>query len=249
MSENIWQTKISGEVDGETIIRGYKLTDLISKVNFTQAIFLVLKGSLPTETEEKILNHILVAAIDHGLGAPSTTAARISASVGNDFHVALAAGVLSTGKFHGGAIEGAAKVFQKNHGSRSAAELVAHFEEKGKRLPGFGHKIYEVDPRTQALIKLAKEVNFPSKYLDYAQEIEKELEAKKAKKLPLNIDGAVACFVLEMGFPTQAANAFFLIPRVAGLSAHIAEEMVDEKPVRRLDENEISYQGETKKNI
>lgn len=247
--EKEWTTKISGEVDGETVIRGYQLTDLISSLNFTQALFLVLKGELPTETEEKMINAILVASIDHGIGAPSTTAARISASVGNDLHTALAAGILSTGKFHGGAVEGAAKVFQNNIDSKNAKEVVALFEEKGKRIPGFGHKLYEVDPRTEALIKLAKKVSFPTKFIDYALEIQKELENKKGKKLPLNIDGIAAAVISEMGFPYQVANAFFLIPRVVGLSAHIAEEQSEEKPVRRLDEDEIEYLGEVGKQV
>lgn len=238
-----WQTKISGEVNGETVIRGYKLTDLISKLNFTQALFLVLKGELPTQVEEKMVNALLVASIDHGLGAPSTTAARISASVGNPLHVALAAGILATGDLHGGAVQKAAKIFQKNIDSKTASEVVAHFEEKGKRLPGYGHKIYEVDPRTQELIKVAKELSFPTKYIDYALEIQKVLEEKKGRKLPLNIDGALACFISELGFSPQIANAFFLVPRTVGLSAHIEEEKAEEKPVRRLSEEGISYLG------
>lgn len=244
-----WTTKISGEIDGETIIRGYKLTDLLTRVTFTQAIFLVLKGNLPNAKEEKLLNALLVAAIDHGLGAPSTTVARISASVGNDLHTALAAGILGTGKFHGGSVEGAAKVFQKHLGNQSAAEVVAHFEEKGKRIPGFGHKIYEVDPRTQMIIKLCKDLNFTTKYIDFALAIETELESKKAKKLPLNIDGVAACVISEMGFTPQIANAFFLIPRVVGLSAHIAEEKAEGKPVRRLDKDEVTYFGDTGKTL
>lgn len=248
MNDN-WSTKISGEIDGETVIRGYKLTDLLTGINFTQAIFLVLKGVLPNEKEEKLLNALLVAAIDHGLGAPSTTVARISASVGNDLHTALAAGILGTGKYHGGAIEGAAKVFQKYLTVNSAKEVVDHFEEKGKRLPGFGHKIYDVDPRTQAIITLCKELSYPTKYIDFAIEIQHELQSRKGKKLPLNIDGVAACVISEMGFPPQIANSFFLIPRVVGLSAHITEEKIDGKPVRRLNETEISYQGESGKKL
>ncbi len=240
---NKWTTKISGEVSGETVIRGYKLTEMILNLNFTQALFLTLKGELPTEVEEKMLNAILVASVDHGIGAPSTTAARISASVGNPLHVALAAGILSTGKLHGGAVKKAAKIFQENLGEKTATEVVAHFEEKGKRIPGFGHKIYDVDPRTEEIIRLAKEVKFPTKYIDFALEIQEELESKKGKKLPLNIDGIVACVISEMGFAPTVANAFFLIPRTVGLSAHIQEEKEEEKPVRRLGEEEVSYEG------
>lgn len=244
-----WQTKISGEIDGETVIRGYKLTDLISKLTFTQAFYLVLKGELPTEPEEKMVNALLVASIDHGLGAPSTTVARISASVGNPLHTALAAGILATGKLHGGAVQKAAEILQTNIDSKPAKELVEEFEKKGKRIAGFGHKIYEIDPRSQALITRAKEIGFSTKFADYAQEIEKELALKKGKKLPLNIDGALACFISELGFSPEVANSFFLIPRTVGLSAHIVEEKTEEKPVRRLEEEEITYLGPKDKSI
>jgi citryl-CoA lyase len=248
MSKN-WSTKISGEVNGETVVRGYKLTDLIANANFTQAIFLTLKGVMPTVAEEKMLNGLLVASVDHGVGAPSTTAARISASVGNHLHTALAAGVASTGKLHGGAVEKAAKIFQASIDSKTALEVVDHFESKGKRIPGFGHKLYEVDPRTEALIALAKETGFSTKYIDYALEIQKELEARKSKKLPLNIDGVIACIISEMGFSPEIANSFFLIPRTVGLSAHIEEEIKTGEKVRRLDEDDIAYEGETGKSI
>jgi citryl-CoA lyase len=66
--------------NGEPVIRGKKLIDLIQNYNFTQSIFLVLKGQLPNEKEEKLLNALLVASIDHGVEAPSTTVARIAAS-------------------------------------------------------------------------------------------------------------------------------------------------------------------------
>lgn len=241
--EKIWKTNIAGEVAGETVIRGYKLTDLIGQLSFTQTIFLTLKGELPTEVEEKMLGAILVASVDHGLGAPSTTAARIVASGGNKLHVGVAAGVLALGKHHGGAIKGAAKIFQENIDQKSAEQLVADFEAKDKRLPGFGHKIYEVDPRTEKIVALAKDLGFGTRYIDYALAIGQELESKKGKKLPLNIDGIIACVVSEMGFDYEGANAFFIIPRVVGLSAHVQEELTQEKPVRRLSEDDLDYTG------
>src|SRR3990167_1200604 len=112
MSEKTWRTAITTHKEGLPLVRGYKLTDLLRKVSFTQVIFLVLKGELPDEKQEAAMNAILVASIDHGVEAPSTTVARITASCGVPLSTAVAAGISAIGENHGGAIEAAAKIFQ-----------------------------------------------------------------------------------------------------------------------------------------
>jgi len=93
MVEKEWKSGITGHFEGIPHIRGYKLPEMLKKLNFTQAIFLVLKGELPNEKKEAMLNAILVASIDHGVEAPSTTVARITASCGVPLSTAVANGV------------------------------------------------------------------------------------------------------------------------------------------------------------
>ncbi|HEY4694625.1 MAG TPA: citryl-CoA lyase [Candidatus Nanoarchaeia archaeon] len=243
-----WSTSITThDENGDPIIRGYNLLSLIQKVNFTQAIFLVLRGELPNEREEKLLNAILVSAIDHGVGAPSTTVARITASSGVPSSTAIANGIAAIGENHGGAAEAAAKMLQENI-NKSASEVVADYKERSKRVPGFGHKIYEVDPRTQTLIKIAEGTGFNGKYVKLSLEIEKELEKSSGKKLPLNIDGVTAALMSEMGFDYRLGKSLFIIARVAGLAAHVLEEQ-EAKTLRRLDESDVDYTGPSKRSL
>ena len=100
--------------NGTETIRGKALTDLIEKNTFVQTIFLILQGELPTESEEKMLNAIFTAIIDHGPGTTSALMARISASANNPMHCALAAGILGFGERHGVALEATMKFFYKN---------------------------------------------------------------------------------------------------------------------------------------
>lgn len=86
---------------------------MLQKLSFTQAIWLALKGELPSEKEEAILSAVLVASIDHGVEAPSTSVARITASCGVPLSTAVANGVAAIGDSHGGAIDKAAKIFKK----------------------------------------------------------------------------------------------------------------------------------------
>ncbi len=235
-----WKTSIAGIVDGETIIHGYKITDLIEKVNFTEAIWLELKGELPTEKERAMLDSILISTIDNGLGPPSVTNARNSASAGNPMQAAVAAGVLGVGEAHGGAIEECAQLLQMG---LSAEKLVEKVIASGERIPGYGHKVYTEDPRSKQIFEKAKALGFYGEHCGLAVEVEKILEEKKGKKIPINVDGAIAAVVSDMGFDYRLGKGFFIIGRVVGLIAHIFEEYVREKPFRRIPDEEIEYDG------
>ena len=242
-----WKTSITNHNEnGDPLIHGYNLTELINKVNFTQSIFLVLKGQIPSKNEEKLLNAILVSSIDHGISAPSTTIARLTASNGVSSSTAIANGIASIGESHGGAAEALAKLLQEN---KTAVEIVNEHKEAKIRIPGFGHKIYLVDPRTQELLKIAEETLFNGKFVKLALEIEKELENSSGKKLPLNIDGAIAALLLELGFDYKLGKSLFIISRVVGIAAHVHEEQTTAKPVRRISEEDIDYTGEKERSL
>lgn len=236
-----WKTSISGIIDGEVHIHGYKITDLIDKVSFTDAIWLELKGELPTEKEKAMLDAILISTMDNGMGPPSVTNARNSASAGNPLQAAVAAGVLGVGEAHGGAIEECARLLQMG---LSAEKLIEKVISSGDRIPGFGHKIYkDEDPRATQIFQKAKDLGFYGEYCELIKEVEGKLEELKGKRIVINVDGAIAAVVSDMGFDYRLGKGFFLIGRVVGLVAHTFEEMVREKPYRRISSEEIEYDG------
>ena len=240
-SSKKWKTSIAGIVEGETLIQGYKLTDLIDKVSFTDAIWLELKGELPTEKERAMLDSILISTIDNGMGPPSVTNARNSASAGNPMQAAVAAGVLGVGEAHGGAIEECARLLQMG---MSAEKLIEKVLSSGDRIPGFGHKVYkEEDPRATQIFEKAKALGFYGEHCELVKSVEAKLEELKGKKIVINVDGAIAAVISDMGFDYRLGKGFFIIGRVVGLVAHVFEEWVREKPFRRIPTEEIEYDG------
>ncbi|MBI2123958.1 MAG: citryl-CoA lyase [Candidatus Wildermuthbacteria bacterium] len=231
-----FKTKISQTKDGKHLIRGHDLIECIKNKSFADTVFLLLRGDLPKENEKKLLEAMLIASVENGIEAPSLYVPRVVAASGNDFHTALAAGMLSIGEKHGGAAEKAAALFSSGE---SAKEII-----KSERIiPGFGHKTYkDEDPRAKALCEKARELEFSCMYFNAAYEIEKELAQKKGRKLPLNIDGAIACCMLELGFDARLGKAFFLLSRIVGMSAHIIEEMKQENSYYRLEEGDVEYE-------
>jgi len=240
-----WRTGISWHFGDEAYVRGYKLRDLVGNLTFSEAIYLVLKGELPTEKEAKMLDAIFVSLVEHSIAPPSVIAARAVASGGNSLHVGVGAGVLAFGDAHGGALEGAMKFLQENV-DKNPEDVVKEYFDKKIRIPGYGHRYYkEFDPRSKVLLDLAKELGFYGKYIEFALKVEKTIEELKGKKLILNVDGAIASIVSEMGFDYRLGKGFFIIGRVPGLVAHVYEELTMEKPFsKRLDEEkEVEYLG------
>ena len=251
MGEKIWKTRISTHIGKEAYVRGYRLEELIGNLTFTEAIYLILKGELPTEKEKKMLDVIFVSVIEHSIAPPSVLAARSVISGGNSLHVGVGAGILAFGEAHGGALEGAMKFFQENV-DKNPEDTVRKYFEKGKRIAGFGHKFFkEFDPRARKIIEYAKKIGFYGKYVKFAEEVEKAIEKVKGKKLVMNVDGAIAAVVSEMGFDYKLGKGFFIIGRIPGLVAHAYEELVYEKPFsKRLNEEyDVEYLGVKPRNL
>ena len=244
-----WKTSISHVADGKELIRGYDLKELIHQKSFVETIYLVLKGDLPSENETKMMNALFTAAIDHGIGVSSAMTARTVASTGNSLHTALAAGILSMGKLHGSAIEGAAMFFQDNVDEEDVLTLIKDLKQKGQRIPGYGHKILEHDPRSEALFAIAKETEMYGKHCAFAEAVHAEINKLSSKTLPINVDGAMGAVMSDMGFDWRMAKGFFIIGRVPGLVAHIYEEKVSEQGIRRLAEDAAEYVGEDERKI
>lgn len=239
-----YRTAITTHVNGRPHVYGYDLTKLAGEASFARAIYLVLKGEMPDKNSEKMLDAILTITIDHGVEPPSVVAARNIYSGGSPVQAAVAGGILAFGEYHGGAIEAAMENFlaycpPKGSG---AGKLIEDFTKKGERIAGFGHRLYEVDPRTTRLIGLAKKLGFWGKYIKFAQDCEEKL-SQGGRRLPLNIDGIIAALLLEMGFDHKVGKGVFIIARTPGLVAHVVEEALREKPFRRLMDSDVEYDG------
>jgi citryl-CoA lyase len=254
MSEDKWKTAITEIKKGEIRIRGYDIAELMEKLSFSDAIFLTLKGELPRKDESEMMRAILVSSIDHGVTPPSVLSARNVFSAGNSLNAAVAGGVLSIGDVHGGAIEKCARILQEwakksDQIDSLAKDLVSDSIYAKRRIPGFGHRLHETDPRTVKLFEIARELNFSGRHLELAKVVEKELTVALGKKLPINVDGAIAAVISDMGFDWRLGKAFFIISRVPGLVAHVYEEMIREKPMRKLGDWNFEYDGPGKREL
>ena len=236
-----FRTRVSGKYEGVHFVRDVPQSDLVQNSSYAGAVYYMITGRQPEPAQEKIFNAILVASMDHGISPASGFVPRVVASTGNDLVHSMVAGILALGPYHGLAIEDAAKtlVQVKEHGIESLND--SHFTPK-KRILGLGHPHYKhTDPRTDQLFAMAKDAGLSTEYQDVMYRVQTAVHDTLGKHLVINIDGAIATLLLDLGFPPEAGNALFALARMGGMIAHILEEKTVEKPVRRIDEEDIEF--------
>ena len=78
---------------------------------------------------------------------------------------------------------------------------------------------------------MAREAGIAGLGIAFLQALEQQA-TEMIKPLPINIDGALAGVLYDMGFPPAFGKLVFIIGRVAGLTAEVAEEHAREKAMR-----------------
>lgn len=234
-----WSTSIIDMEPNRISIRGFPIETLIGEITFSQMIWLMTRGALPTENEAALLESALVAAVDHGPQAPSVATARMAVTCGLGLNGALASGVNMLDDIHGGAGEQAVELLclvrealEAGTALETAAEgaCMRWRAERSKYLPGFGHRFHNVqDPRVPRLLALVDEAaaqgTVSGRFAKIARALEDVLERQKGRRLPMNIDGATAVIYAELGFAGPLARGLFCLSRSVGLIAHAWEQM------------------------
>jgi citrate synthase len=236
-----WRTAIANSDETHIWIRGYDIAALMKRASFADLFYLLHRSRLPAPGERRLVDAMLIAVADHGAGAPSCAAARLVAS-GNrvSLSAAVAAGLLAIGDEHGGAgsacmemIAGSVERARREGVSvrEAAGQAVTAAVAERRRLPGLGHRVHTTDPRVSVLFDMARETGLAGDGITFVLALEAEARAR-IKPLPINVDGALAAVLHDLGFPPAAGQFLFMIGRVAGLTAEVAEEHARERPMR-----------------
>jgi citrate synthase len=197
----------------------------------------------------KAIDTYWICTAEHGLNA-STFTARVVASTGADCGAALssAVGALS-GPLHGGAPAYVKPMLEEVQELGDPERWVHDALEHGKRIMGFGHRVYRAeDPRSRILKRTAKELGAPQ--VEVAEQLEqvalKALQERHPERvLATNVEYYSAIVLDVAEIPPPLAPAMFACSRVAGWSAHILEQ----KRTGRLFRPSAQYIGPTERSL
>ncbi len=195
----------------------------------------MLKGEIPSETAVKTMDMALVLHADHELNA-STFAARVIAATLSDIHSAITGAIgAMKGPLHGGANEGVMRLLLTiDKEGADPAEYVRNMLAAKQKISGFGHRVYKTeDPRATHLRKISEQLGKDSgntKWYDMSRAIELYINADK--KLNANVDFYSASTYATLGIDIDLYTPVFVISRIAGWTAHVIEQLDDNRLIR-----------------
>ncbi|HLF24882.1 MAG TPA: citrate synthase/methylcitrate synthase [Anaerolineae bacterium] len=206
----------------------------------------MLDGQEPDPHAARALDTYWTTVIDHGMNA-STFTARVIASTQSDMVSAVtgAIGALK-GPLHGGA-PGPVLDMLEEIGSVDRAEAWVRAQlTHGKRIMGFGHRVYKVrDPRADVLARAVQEMNAGGggdrALYEMATQVEQIIlrvleEVKPGRNLKTNVEFYTALVLQSIGLRPNQFSSMFAAGRVGGWTAHILEQLANNRLIRPASE-------------
>lgn len=198
----------------------------------------LLTGEEPKPEAVETLDVAYVLHAEHGFNA-STFTARVVASTESDLYSAISAAIGALkGPLHGGANEGVIHMLQEIGSLDKVDAWISDALKQKKKIMGIGHRVYKVlDPRAPHLkamaIKLSNQLGEP-KWIQMSERIAEIM--KREKNLNANVDFYSATVYYSLGIPTDLFTPIFAIARMSGWTAHVLEQLADNRLFRPLSE-------------
>jgi len=198
----------------------------------------LINGEKPSEETVKTMDMCYVLHADHGMNA-STFSCRVTIATLSDMYSAIcsAIGTLK-GPLHGGANEGVIRMLQDIGSLDKVDAFVADCLAQKKKIMGIGHRVYKVlDPRAPHLKRMAQKLSSELGEPKWIQMSDRIAEIMlREKGLHANVDFYSATVYYSLGIPIDLFTPIFAISRTAGWTAHVLEQLSDNRLIRPQSE-------------
>ncbi|MEX0791314.1 MAG: citrate/2-methylcitrate synthase [Actinomycetota bacterium] len=204
------------------------------KLGHAANLLYVLSGEYPSDEDARIMDQCLVMHADHTMNA-STFAARVTAGTLSDIHSAMTSAIATLkGPLHGGANEQVFEMILKIGSVEAVPEDIKGRLARKEKIMGFGHRVYkEEDPRATILRELARELGTrkgDTKWFEISEKIFEVVNSEKG--LFPNVDFYAAAVYHYLGIPKRLFTPIFAASRISGWTAHVIEQLKNNKLIR-----------------
>jgi citrate synthase len=233
----------------------YPKLDYKYTANFLHMLFShPLKDHEPDAEAVKALDLIFLLHADHEQNCSTSTVRMVASSRANMFASAAAGVCALWGPLHGGANQAVLEMLEDIHRSGDDGSrfiVAAKDKNSGKKLMGFGHRVYKnYDPRAKIIKKACDDLLAKLKINDPLLDIAKKLEEAALKdsyfverKLYPNVDFYSGIIMRALKIPVEMFTVIFAIGRMPGWIANFKEVMDD--PAVRINRPRQIYTGPT----
>jgi 2-methylcitrate synthase len=218
-----------------------------SDLGFVENFFDMVFGKVPAPEVIHAFEVSLILYAEHGFNASTFTARTVVSSL-SDIYSGVVGGIASLkGPLHGGANEAVMHLLlEVGEPARAKEWMLTALREK-RVVMGFGHRVYKNgDSRVPTMKKYARKMadfTGQSKWLDIADILEATM--REQKNIHSNLDFPSGPAYYMMGFDIDMFTPFFVMARITGWTAHIMEQLADNRLIRPLSQ----YNGPAQRSV
>ena len=225
-----WVSEVAYKNVHRIVSRGYDTTELVEEgYGLVDILFIDFQARIPLLEEEKMLNYVMILALEDGLSMPAALS-RIVAQSKTFLTQACGASILAFGHAYG-----AYSAF----GNR-LEEYLKSGEEQGKTITETAQLLVKEnindeslgvsglmlkDPAAKRMIARAEKLGVAGKYIAFMKEIVKAAQAISPEPVDVDMLGATGATMMDLGFSPEATWAILAVTRAFAAGAHYIEEV------------------------
>lgn len=217
-------------------------------LSWSENFFNMCFGEVPAPEVVKCFDVSMVLYAEHSFNA-STFAARVIASTTSDMYSAAVGGIGALkGPLHGGANEAVMHMLKEVGEPENAKAWMLDALATKKKIMGFGHRVYRSgDSRVPTMTDYFKKMvevtdsDEAKKYWEMSRILDDTMV--DAKGIYPNLDFPAGPAYYLMGFPIPMFTPLFVMSRITGWTAHVIEQLGNNKLIRPLS----AYTGEAQR--
>lgn len=237
-----WVSEVAYKNAHRIVSRGYDTTELVEEgYGVVDILFVDFQARIPLLEEQKMLNYVMILALEDGLSMPAVMSRMVARSK-TFLTQACGASILVFGHAYGAystfgnRIEDYLKKVKEDGMSlqKAAKQLVESAKNETESL-GVSELMLK-DPAAKKMLARAEKLGVAGKNIEFMKEV--VAAAQKISDKPVDIDmlGAIGVTMMDLGFSPEATWVIIAVTRSFASGAHYIEEVERENHTRLGEE-------------
>ena len=225
-----WVSEVAYKNVHRIVARGYDTTELVEEgYGVVDVLFIDFQARIPLIEEEKMLNYVMILALEDGLSMPAAIS-RIVAQSKTFLTQACGASILAFGHAYGAysAFGNRLEEYLKRAEEevKSTEEMAEILVKENLNDESLGvSELMLKDPAAKRMIARAEKLGVAGKYIAFTNEIVEAAQKISEKEVDIDMLGATGATMMDLGFTPEATWAILACTRAFAAGAHYIEEI------------------------